>query len=103
MFADISFTISSYQVFTYKIRNNLKSHLSIGMRVKAPLGSRNVKGIIVDIKKTTNFVGSIKSIKEMVDDMKSGDYINLLKILDKNFGSVVVMETNNKEYLEALS
>ena len=46
---------------------------------------------------------SEKEIKEMVDDMKSGDYINLLKILDKNFGSVVVMETNNKEYLEALS
>ena len=46
---------------------------------------------------------SEKEIKEMVDDMKSGEYINLLKILDKNFGSVVVMETNNKEYLEALS
>ena len=80
MFADISFPISSYQVFTYKVPNNLKSHLSIGMRVKAPLGSRNVKGIIVDIKKTTNFVGSIKSIKEMVDDQP---------VLDKNLWQLI--------------
>ena len=68
MFADISFPISSYQVFTYKIPNDLKSQLSIGMRVTAPLGSRNVKGIIVDIKTKTNFMGSIKSITNMVDD-----------------------------------
>ena len=67
MFADISFPISSYQVFTYKIPNDLKSQLSIGMRVTAPLGSRNVKGIIVDIKTKTNFMGSIKSITNMVD------------------------------------
>ena len=68
MFADISFPISSYQVFTYKIPSDLKSQLSIGMRVTAPLGSRNVKGIIVDIKTKTNFMGSIKSITNMIDD-----------------------------------
>ena len=56
MFADISFPISSYQVFTYKIPSDLKNNLSIGMRVKAPLGSRNIKGIIVDIKKSTNWI-----------------------------------------------
>ena len=51
MFADISFPISSYQVFTYKVPDELINRLSIGMRVKVPLGSRIIKGIIVDLKK----------------------------------------------------
>ena len=80
MFADISFPISSYQVFTYKIPSDLKNNLSIGMRVKAPLGSRNIKGIIVDIKESTNFTGSIKSIKEIVDDKP---------VLDKNLWELI--------------
>ena len=65
MFADISFPISSYQVFTYKVPDELINRLSIGMRVNVPLGSRIIKGIIVDLKKTTNFSGSIKSIIEI--------------------------------------
>ena len=80
MFADISFPISSYQVFTYKVPDELINRLSIGMRVKVPLGSRIIKGIIVDLKKSTNFSGSIKSIKEMIDDQP---------VLDKNLWELI--------------
>ena len=44
-----------------------------------------------------------KKYTEMVlDEMKSGDYINLLKTFENYFGSYVTLETNNKQYLEAL-
>ena len=39
---------------------------------------------------------------KVIDEMKSGDYINLVKTFDKYFGSFVTLETNNQEYLEAL-
>ena len=42
-------------------------------------------------------------LKKMVNDMKSGDYINVLTVFNKEFGNFVVMETNNESYLEALS
>ena len=87
MFADISFPISSYQVFTYKVPDELINRLSIGMRVKVPLGSRIIKGIIVDLKKSTNFSGSIKSIIEMIDDQPVLDYNlwELIKWLSKYY------------------
>ena len=62
MFADISFPISSYQIFSYKIPIKMYNKLDIGMRVKAPLGPREIQGIVVDIKRKTNFKGSIRSI-----------------------------------------
>ena len=68
MFADISFPISSYQIFSYKIPIEIQSKLNVGMRVKAPLGSRVSQGIVIDIKSETNFKGSIRSIKSLVDD-----------------------------------
>ena len=33
--------------------------------------------------------------------MTSGDYINLLKVFDKNFGTFVTLQTSNPEYLDA--
>jgi hypothetical protein len=39
----------------------------------------------------------------IVDEMKSGDYINLLKVFDDNFGDAVVLQTENAEYLEAFA
>ena len=43
-----------------------------------------------------------KDTTEMVlDEMKSGDYINLIKTFDKYFGTVVTLETSNQEYLNA--
>ena len=37
------------------------------------------------------------------DDMSSSDYINLLKVFDANFGDFVVLQTDNKEYLDAFA
>ena len=39
--------------------------------------------------------------KVVLDEMKSGDYVNLIKTFDKYFGTVVTLETSNQEYLNA--
>ena len=39
--------------------------------------------------------------KPISDAMTSGDYINLLKVFDKNFGNFVTLQTSNPEYLDA--
>ena len=36
---------------------------------------------------------------KIIVEMKSGDYINLVKIFDKYFGKYVVLETTNEELL----
>ena len=41
------------------------------------------------------------TIKVVLDEMKSGDYVNLIKTFDKYFGTVVTLETSNQEYLNA--
>ena len=38
---------------------------------------------------------------KIIVEMKSGDYINLVKIFDKYFGKYVILETTNKELLNA--
>ena len=39
----------------------------------------------------------------IINEMKSGDYLNALKVFDDNFGNVVVLQTENAEYLEAFA
>tara|TARA_R110002096_G_scaffold60180_2_gene150325 strand:+ start:702 stop:965 length:264 start_codon:yes stop_codon:yes gene_type:complete len=39
--------------------------------------------------------------KAIEKDMKSGDYLNALKVFDDNFGDFVVLQTENAEYIEA--
>ena len=39
----------------------------------------------------------------IIDEMKSGDYLNVLKVFDDNFGDFVVLQTENAEYLEAFA
>jgi hypothetical protein len=39
--------------------------------------------------------------KAIEKDMKSGDYLNVLKVFDDNFGDFVVLQTENSEYLDA--
>ena len=39
----------------------------------------------------------------IIDEMKSGDYLNVLKVFDDNFGDFVVLQTENSEYLEAFT
>jgi hypothetical protein len=38
---------------------------------------------------------------KIIVEMKSGDYINLVKIFDKYFGKYVILETTNEELLNA--
>jgi hypothetical protein len=40
---------------------------------------------------------------EILEDMKSDDYLNLLKVFEDNFGEFVVLQTENAEYLEAFA
>ena len=68
MFADVSFPISSYQIFSYKIPKSLSGKVAVGMRVKAMFGRRKAQGIVVKIKKTTEFKGRIRPIESLVDD-----------------------------------
>ena len=43
-----------------------------------------------------------KDTTEMVlDEMKAGEYVNLIKTFDKYFGTVVTLETSNQENLNA--
>jgi len=37
------------------------------------------------------------------DNMSSGNYLNLLKVFDDNFGDFVVLQTENAEYLDAFA
>jgi hypothetical protein len=39
----------------------------------------------------------------IIDEMTSGDYLNVLKVFDDNFGDLVVLQTENAEYLEAFA
>jgi primosomal protein N' (replication factor Y) len=68
MFADVSFPISSYQIFSYKIPKSLSGKVAVGMRVKAMFGRRKAQGIVVKIKKISEFKGHIRPIESLVDD-----------------------------------
>ena len=48
MFADISFPISSFQVFSYEIPPSLINDIHVGSIVNAPFSTRNIQGIVVD-------------------------------------------------------
>ena len=40
---------------------------------------------------------------EILADMRTGDYLNLLNVFEDNFGDFVVLQTENPEYLEAFA
>ena len=42
-----------------------------------------------------------KTQERILNEMKSSDYINLLKVFDKYFGTVYTLQTSNPEYLDA--
>ena len=62
MYADVSFPISSFQVFSYKIPKKLTTTVSVGSTVYAPLGKRMVSGIIVSCYPESKYNGKIKEI-----------------------------------------
>ena len=70
MFAEVSFPISSYQTFSYKVPERLAKKITVGVRVKVPLGSRTVNGIIVGINNSSSFKGKIREIRDLIDDQQ---------------------------------
>ena len=42
-----------------------------------------------------------KTQDRILNEMKSSDYINLLKVFDKYVGTVYTLQTSNPEYLDA--
>ena len=68
MFVDVAFPISQYQVFTYKIPKQFAEIVSVGVRVRAPIGKRIVPGIIVRLTKDTSFTGKIRNISDVIDE-----------------------------------
>jgi len=67
MFVDVAFPISQYQVFTYEIPKQLHKIVGVGIRVRAPIGKRNLPGIIVKCSKSTSFSGKIRKISDVID------------------------------------
>ncbi len=67
MYAEIAFPISSYQTFTYRVPDELKDAIRVGIRVKAPLKRRNAQGIVVRRTKQPAYKGKILPISEVVD------------------------------------
>ena len=70
MFAEVSFPISSYQTFSYKVPEHLTSQITVGIRVKVPLGNRKVNGIVVGISNSSSFKGKIREIHDLIDDQQ---------------------------------
>lgn len=42
-----------------------------------------------------------KDFTSISEEMRKGDYINLLRVFERNFGEYVIFETENKHYLTA--
>ena len=46
---------------------------------------------------------NVRDGNKVIDEMKSGDYTNLVKTFDNYFGSFVTLETSDETLLNALS
>ena len=80
MYVDVSFPISSYQVFSYKIPRKFIDSVKVGQRIKAPLGNRIGQGIIVAIDTKPTFSGNIKELTDIID---------LKPIVDENLWTLI--------------
>ena len=47
--------------------------------------------------------GRTPDIEDILDEMKSGDYTNLVRTFDKYLGEFVILETRDEELLEDAS
>tara|TARA_A100000164_G_scaffold200415_1_gene177950 strand:+ start:1931 stop:4168 length:2238 start_codon:yes stop_codon:yes gene_type:complete len=70
MFAEVAFPIRSFQTFTYSIPNKYVSDIYIGTRVSVPFRNKTIQGIVVNIKETNSYLGSIKKIIGLVDNVQ---------------------------------
>ena len=68
MFIDVAFPISNFQVFTYTVPKQLTEIVSIGVRVRAPMGKRILSGIVVKLSDSSNFSGKMRQILEVLDE-----------------------------------
>ncbi len=68
MFVDITFPISSFKTFVYKIPIELKSKIQIGIRVKVHFRNSEADGFVIKIKETTKYKGEVKPILKIVDE-----------------------------------
>ena len=67
------------------------------INLDGPQGNANVlMGIAMNLANQVGLDGD-----KIIMEMRSGDYINLVKIFDKYFGKYVILETTNEELLNA--
>ena len=62
MFALVSFPISSFKTFTYKIPISLHNSVNLGVCVNAPINRKLHPGFIVAITSNTTYKGKILNI-----------------------------------------
>ena len=62
MFARVSFPISSFRYFTYKIPASFKGTVQPGTCVNAPINQKMQAGFVVDVKPDSEYKGTILSI-----------------------------------------
>ena len=67
MFVDVTFPISSYKTFVYKIPKSFRDGIDIGIRVKVPFRNSEAQGYITEIKTTTKYQGEIKPVLQILD------------------------------------
>ena len=69
MFADISFPISSYKVFTCRIPEKFSGKIQVEVRFRAPFGLKKMaQGVVVKLRKKVDFKGKIQFISAIVDE-----------------------------------
>ena len=67
------------------------------INLDGPQGNANVlMGIAMNLANQVGLDGD-----KIIMEMRSGDYINLVKIFEKYFGKYVILETTNEELLNA--
>ena len=69
MFAEVAFPIRSFQTFIYSVPKEYASEIHVGSRVYAPFRNKIIQGVVVNIKNTNSFQGSIKKIGRPVDNV----------------------------------
>ena len=70
---------------------------AFAINLDGPQGNANVlMGIAMNLANQVGLDGD-----KIIMEMRSGDYINLVKIFDKYFGKYVILETTNEELLNA--
>ena len=70
MIAEVIVDVAAHQtdrVFEYHIPNDLE--VEIGSRVVVPFGRRKVQGFVVAVKKNSDFIGQLKDLLLVVDEM----------------------------------